>query len=510
MEKNIFTARPRILCVDDELSNLNLLEAILMPKGYEVIKAENGREAQQRIAEQRIDIVLLDVMMPGINGFDICRAIKEDERYRNIPVVMITSLKSKGDRIKGIKAGAEDFISKPIDQGEVLARIKMLLNVKSLNDRLTFAYTNINSLTSFGEEIIANFNPMSFNFISKIDDIVNQIIRKTSDRIEKPQVIIVGTLDGNDRWQWYRYESMLGKLQRDPLKMDLQHSMDIQMDSQGVVVYNNSELKGQKIAPLIKRLETASVEVLNMVNYISYNLCILALNYGREVTTYDASVLNSLVMQSLFLKSLSGQMKEVEDAFAYTIGALARAAEANDEDTGNHITRVGEYCSLIARQIGMSDKFANIIRSQAQMHDVGKIHTPPEILKKPGKLTNEEFDEMKRHPINGAKIVGEHSRLAMARAIAFTHHERWDGSGYPHKLKGGHIPIEGRILNIADQYDALRNKRVYKPAYDHDTTCKIILEGDGRTMPHHFDPQVFGAFKEMSSQFEEIYERLKE
>ncbi len=130
-------------------------------------------------------------------------------------------------------------------------------------------------------------------------------------------------------------------------------------------------------------------------------------------------------------------------------------------------------------------------------------------MKKPGRLTAGEFDVVKKHPEYGVKIIGDHVRLTMAKTIAITHHERWDGGGYPHGLRGGQIPVEGRILNIAAIYDALRNKRVYKPAIDHETTYKIITEGDGRTMPHHFDPQVLNAFKNTASQFEEIYERLK-
>jgi len=140
--------KARILCVDDEPQNLSLLEAMLIPRGYVVVKAVNGPEALERIRTERIDICLLDVMLPGMDGFEVCRRIKADVLHQNIPVIMITSFADMENRIMGIEAGAEDFISNPFNSAEVLARIKMLLQVKSLNDRLQSAYTNIARLNN--------------------------------------------------------------------------------------------------------------------------------------------------------------------------------------------------------------------------------------------------------------------------------------------------------------------------------------------------------------------------
>ena len=129
------TTKPRILCVDDEPNVLKFLEAVLVPNGYEVTKAEDGEEALEKLKEERVDLVISDVRMPRLNGFEVCRRIKEDKEHRNIPVILVTGLTAKEDRIKGIDAGAEDFISKPIDPAEVLARIKMLLKVKVRHER---------------------------------------------------------------------------------------------------------------------------------------------------------------------------------------------------------------------------------------------------------------------------------------------------------------------------------------------------------------------------------------
>jgi response regulator RpfG family c-di-GMP phosphodiesterase len=503
------TTRPRILCVDNEPMNLKLLEALLIPRGYEVIKALNGKEALSRIHEN-INLVLLDVMMPEMNGFEVCRLIKGNERYRNIPAVMITALRSKDDRIKGIEAGADDLISKPFDQGEVLARIKMLLKIKDLNDRLSLAYNNINSLISYGEEIIKKFDPLHFEFMSIIDNIIEKNIKISDDEIGKPEMIIIGFLDEMHNWQFRQYKSVSGILENNLLDLNSKNIQDLMpLNHTKISYYNKGNIQKTECSPFLKAFESTGITVSNTVCYLSNDLLFFALNYSRDVTSYDASVLNNLVMQSLFLRSLSNQVKETEDAFAYTVSALARASEVNDEDTGNHIIRVGEYSALLAKQLKMPDKFMSFIRVQAQMHDIGKIHTSPDILRKPGKLTPEEYEEIKKHTTYGAKILGDHLRFTMAREIALSHHERWDGSRYPYGLKWEQIPLTGRILNIADQYDALRNARVYKPAFDHQKTYHIITEGDGKIMPYHFDPQILQAFKETASQFEEIYERLK-
>jgi response regulator RpfG family c-di-GMP phosphodiesterase len=497
---------PRILCVDDEPLNISLLEALLAPRGYDVVSAANGPLALETIRSEQIDICLLDVMMPGMDGFEVCRRIKSDEDHSNIPVIMITALADRENRIRGIEAGAEDFISKPFDAGEVLARIKMLLHTKELNDRLNAAYHNIAKLSAFGEQIIINFDPVTFDFLEKIDSIVLQIIRRKLDSIGSPQTVVIGMLDPTGNSRWLRYDSKSSGIDRSSVEMNLDHTCAFSDGTSPIMVFCNETDTELAASELVGELEKQSISVQNFVRYANDSFCLIALNYSREVTTHDAIVLSSVAMQSLFLRSLAAQVKDTESAFEYTVYALARASEANDEDTGDHILRVGNYCELLARHLNMPEKFVQAIRIQAALHDVGKIHVPATILKKPGKLTEDEWREMKAHTLHGSKIIGGHHRMSMADKIALSHHERFDGSGYPYGLSGEQIPIEGRIMNLADQYDALRNARCYKPAFSHETTHCILIDGDGRTLPQHFDPHVLDAFKEIHRSFADVFE----
>jgi putative two-component system response regulator len=173
---------------------------------------------------------------------------------------------------------------------------------------------------------------------------------------------------------------------------------------------------------------------------------------------------------------------------------------------GDHARRVGHYVKLLSLQMGLGSETAHQFGAAAALHDVGKICVPDSVLHKPAPLNTAEWDIVKKHPMLGASLLsgGESSIMNLARQVALAHHEHFDGTGYPHGLKGEEIPLAARITTLADRYDALRSHRAYKPAFNHGKTTQILLNGDGRSRPEHFDPRVLEAFRATQDRFNSV------
>ncbi|MBI3015705.1 MAG: response regulator [Candidatus Tectomicrobia bacterium] len=289
-----------ILVVDDVGPNLELLEAHLISEGYRVETATNGKQALEVVEKSPPDLILLDIQMPGMDGYQVCEKLKGEDHTRLIPIVMITALRELEDKIKAIDAGADDFISKPFNKLEVLARVRSLLKVKYLNEQL--------------------------------------------------------------------------------------------------------------------------------------------------------------------------------DTAENVIFALAQAIESKDKYTENHIERVSQYSMELARSLDLSATDIDAVYKGGQLHDIGKIVLDDSIINKPGRLTREEFELVKQHPLVGYKICHPLKSVRYALPVIRWHHEKLDGSGYPDGLKGDELPIAARIMAVVDVYDALTTKRSYKEAFPPQEGFRILEE----------------------------------
>jgi len=363
------TKNPRILIVDDEEKNHRLMTAILKNLSCVFESARDGRDAILKTVSFAPDLIFLDIMLPEMDGYAVCRLLKDNPDTRTIPIIIVTALDDKSSKLRALEAGANDFLTKPVDSTEVIFRTRNLLRIKQFEDFLK------------------------------------------------------------------------------------DHAACLEAETEKKTAQLNSAMQ----------------------------------NLVRSQNSLKASYLD-------------------------TIYRLTVVAEYKDEATVSHVKRVGLCCAHFAKQLGWPEERVELIKYASPMHDIGKIGIPSDILLKPGALTPEELALVKTHTVIGGKILqGSRSAfLRMAETIAVNHHERWDGTGYPGGLKGEEIPVEGRIAAFADQYDALRSSRPYKPPFDYVMAYRIMVEGNERMGPRHFDPKLLEVFKDTHKAIEQMYDQYKD
>ncbi|MBI4910898.1 MAG: HD domain-containing protein [Acidobacteria bacterium] len=272
----------------------------------------------------------------------------------------------------------------------------------------------------------------------------------------------------------------------------------------------------------IPREARSEYDLRQQVEQANHQLTLYALQLGdlaerERQKAHELSVLND-TLQTYAMELRASiereqlKTRELENAYLDMVRRLTRASAWKDQETGSHMERLTEYSRTLALAIGLPHEAVHRIATVAPMHDVGKIGIPDHILRKQGPLSEEEWVVMKQHPVIGARLLeGSQSELLeLASQVALGHHERWDGSGYPLGRRGEEIPVAARIVALADNYDALRSPRAYKPGLPHEQAYDIITNGDSRTRPEHFDPTCLNAFLHVHREFADIYARIGE
>jgi len=503
-----------ILVVDDDNVIRDYLNSLLGSSGYLVITAANGVEALERLSGFSVDLVITDMNMPKMDGFELCRRLSDDPRYSAIPVVIISGQSERSDRVRGLELGALDFLIKPFHMTEVLAKVRNWVNYHQLSEKWHNAMEDLGSVTDYSRGILKEFDPRTFGTARWLQRMFAHIERSAPRHDQIPRfLMLVERNGGGCRARLIARDRGAATAEGRGDWVDLGPSA---LD-QGQF-WNTDTVRAVDCTDPTKTCDAIPLERLGentglLRNYVSVcaggMLLLLGINYPGRVAEEYGYILKAALLHHDFFRTIAARGREVENAFLYTVGALARASAANDVETGNHLLRVNEYSALLASTMGLDEDLARELRHFAQMHDVGKIRVSSDILRKKGSLTSEEWEEMKRHTLYGVEILGDSPRLDVARQIALSHHECWDGSGYPHGLKGDEIPLPARVVKLADAYDALRSRRAYKPVLSGAEAYGIIVNGeDDRARPEEFDPDVLDAFRACADEMDAIFRRL--
>lgn len=504
----------KILCIDDSQTNLMLLKAHLGSMGLVTLLANNAVEGIAIAIEQRPDVILLDVMMPEVDGFEACRRLKADSRTSSIPVIFISAKDQCEDKISGLKLGAIEYITKPFNKGELIVRIGIVLQMTELQERL-LTLANTDELTKLANrrhffqildrELLqakirgGSVAVMMFD-VDHFKNVNDTYGHLAGDKIlQQVGKILTENIYPMDMAARYGGEEFVVLMPGMPIEIAKQRAAKLlsQIEesswdigdqtitvtcSAGVAVFDGSDCADAY--ELIRRAD----EALYVAKKQGRNRVLAYENLTPQDLTKEQSNGNFLELQNR-ISSLAQQIKEQTLG---VINAFTKAIIAKDPYLTSHIGNVNEYAVAIAKQMKVSETLIEQLKVAASLHDLGKIIIPNTILHKTEILSEDEMKILKRHPIASAEILAPVGIFNQEIVIIRHHHENFDGSGYPNGLAGKNIPFGSRILAVANVFDSITSSKPWNPnPKSVEDAVREIINMAGT----QFDPEVVDAFK---------------
>ncbi|MBF0204217.1 MAG: response regulator [Desulfamplus sp.] len=556
--------KPKILIVDDIPENLFVLERILVKVDAQIIKASSGNEALTQMLDHDFALIILDVQMPEMDGYEVAEIIKSNEKTENIPIIFLTAIdRDDLKEMQGYETGAVDFMFKPLNKPILISKVNVFLEmyrIKNSLEHLVEERTSELLLTNqkLKELIVKNVKATrevesAHSYLLKVIDSISSCLisvdhlGKITNMNSQAQIISGVTSHaaaGRSVLEIFPFYTLLPQM----IQQAIDSAQPVQKHSVPINIKNgyfqnnpiNKKLSGESTREELSgestREELSGDSTREELSGDSTREK-LSGKSTREKLSGESTrkkfsgdtikrkqikedpVINDFAIYPFRFNYIRGAVIRVDDVTERvkqeeviaqnkkklaidTIHRLTWASEYKDKDTGIHIQRISNYSTAIARKLGINKNSVESLSYAAPMHDIGKIGIPDHILLKQGKLDAEEWEIMRSHTEIGAKILkgSKSGFIRLGELIALTHHEKWDGSGYPMGLKGKQIPLLSRIVAVADVFDSLTTKRPYKEAFSLEKAYQIIKEGRGT----HFDPDVVDAFFEISDEILKI------
>ncbi len=513
-----------ILVVEDEDELRFILAANLKAAGFAVLEAENGAQAIEIVTSRHVDLIIMDIGLPVLDGIAATKAIKADERTAHIPVIMLTARSAAKDVIRGLEAGAQEYLPKPFDVAELLARVRTVHRLALARKDLARLNTELESEVDAKTRRLRGLYEFmrDLNHADTRDQILDLLIRCV-ERTTGAQRISLFLTDASGeyllceravgidpstvpRLAISEVEGITGQVFRTGKTLAAKtYGNRVQSDRN----YRSDAFLSTPLVTTSLATEDGIIGVLNVTDKPDNS------SFSEE----EIECIRSIADTAAIALANVTRRTRLQQSVRVLLQTLGHLAEFRDEETTLHIERVSKMARILAVEVrreglyasDITDDFLDMLVQAAPMHDIGKVGISDEILKKPGQLTAEEFQIMKTHTDIGRRVLARAidptypvPLLEMCIDIAYCHHERYNGQGYPRKIAGQDIPLAARIIALVDAYDAMTSRRRYKEAKSHEEAVQTIQSESGR----HFDPLLADAFLRCREQFNDVREHF--